>query len=226
MRLGSQPPLVSLPSSSLSSVLQGRETDMFSCVITQGISRSPWCSASLPCTLPSTITEGSLCELSPWAILPNNTKNHQSFETAIFLAQAPDHTSGLRSLLHSGKERKRKAILSLSLQMPGSWSSGILFSWDTCVTLNPHSNVLRHVLSSSFHRWGSLSWENWNDLPRVPKLVSNRVTIRMQCLDCCSLQIAGGHHAVRKPRQPHEQQHQETRHVSEAFEVFPAHVRY
>lgn len=47
LRLGSQPPLVSLPSSSLSSVFQGRETDMFSCVITQGISRSPWCSASL-----------------------------------------------------------------------------------------------------------------------------------------------------------------------------------
>lgn len=121
--------------------------------------------------------------------------------------------------------------------MSGSWSSGILFSWDTCVTLNPHSNVLRHVLSSSFHRWGSLSWENWNDLPRVPKLVSNRVTIRTQCLkkkkkkrtqclDCCSLQIAGGHRAVRKPRQPHEEQHQETRRVSEAFEVFPAHVRY
>ena len=114
----------------------------------------------------------------------------------------------------------------MSLQMPGSWSSGILFSWDTCVTLNPHSNVLRHVLSSSFHRWGSLSWGNWNDLPRVPKLVSNRVTIRMQCWDCCSLQIAGGHRAVRKPRQPHEEQHQETRRVSEAFEVFPAHVRY
>ena len=110
--------------------------------------------------------------------------------------------------------------------MPGSWSSGILFSWDICVTLYPHSNVLRHILSSSFHRGGSLSWENWNDLPRVTKLVSDRVTIRMQCLDCCSLQIAWGHHSVRKPRQPHGKKHQETRHVSEAFEVFPAHVRY
>ena len=124
MRLGSQPPLVSLPSSSLSSVLQGRETDMFSCVITQGISRSPWCSASLPCTLPSTITEGSLCELSPWAILPNNTKNHQSFETAIFLAQTPDHTSGLRSLLHSGKEKESYSLSVLA----NAW---ILKFWDS-----------------------------------------------------------------------------------------------
>lgn len=79
---GSQPAIVSFPPSSLSSAFQGQETDISSYFITQGISRSPWCTASSPLCITFNNYRGPSMWVSTLGSTPNNTKNHQSFETA------------------------------------------------------------------------------------------------------------------------------------------------
>ena len=82
--LGSQPSIVSFPSSSLSSEFQGRNPDIFCYFMMQDTSRSLW-SHLIPLTLPSATTKATLMWVSTLGSTPNNTQSSEALKWQFFL---------------------------------------------------------------------------------------------------------------------------------------------